>query len=274
MELFSIDQKTCRQDGICAAVCPSRIIEFQKGACPVPAAGAEKACIACGHCVAACPGGSLDHRAMTAEQCPPVQQDLALSADHAEHFLRSRRSIRAYKREAVPAERIERLIRMARYAPSGRNSQGVEWLVLGRTEDVHRTAGLVAGWMRWTIDHDPRTAALMHLEKSLKAWDGGVDIIFRDAPAVVIAHMEKDNPRARTTCTIALAYLELAAAGLGLGACWAGYFMRAAAAYPPLMQALALPQGNQSFGAMMVGYPGFKYHRLPLRNEPNITWRM
>ena len=116
-----------------------------------------------GHTVAVCPTGSLDHRAMAADQCPPVQPELALSADHTKHFLRSRRSIRAYKGKAVPRERIERLIRMARYAPSGRNSQGVEWLVLGRTEEVHRAAGLVADWMRWTIDHDPQTAAVMQV---------------------------------------------------------------------------------------------------------------
>jgi nitroreductase len=108
----------------------------------------------------------------------------------------------------------------------------------------------------------------------LGAWEGGIDIIFRGAPALIVAHAKRDNPRAQTTCTIALAYLELAAVGLGLGSCWAGYFMRAAGEYAPLMKALALPEGHQCFGAMMVGYPKFKYQRLPLRNDPRITWRL
>ena len=38
--------------------------------------------------------------------------------------------------------------------------------------------------------------------------------------------------------------------------------------------ALALPAGHQCFGAMMVGYPQHRYHRLPTRKTPNITWRM
>jgi hypothetical protein len=41
-----------------------------------------------------------------------------------------------------------------------------------------------------------------------------------------------------------------------------------------MMAALGLPEGQQSFGAMMVGYPQFRYHRLPTRKMPEITWRM
>lgn len=274
MELFQIDQETCNKDGLCAAVCPAQIIDFKKDRYPSIKAGTEVACIRCGHCVAVCPTASLDHDAMAAEQCPPVQPDLRLSADHAEHFLRSRRSIRTYKKKGVAQDHLERLIRMARYAPSGRNTQGVEWLVLGQPDGIRRIAGSVADWMRWILDRDPETAASMHLDKTLACWDQGIDIIFRGAPVVIVAHADKENPRAQTTCTIALTYLELAATGLELGCCWAGYFMKAADEYPPLLQALALPEGHRCFGAMMVGYPKFKYHRLPLRNEPKITWRV
>ena len=274
MQLFHIDQETCHQDGICAAVCPARIIAFKPGGYPSPVAGAEKACIRCGHCVAVCPSGSLDHLAMAAGQCPPVQPELHLASRQAGHFLRSRRSIRVYKKKRLDKALLEQLIRMARYAPSGRNSQDARWLVLGRADDIHRTAGLVVDWMRWTQEKDPQTASLMHLDKALQSWEAGEDIIFRNAPGLIIAHAEQANPRGPTTCTIALTYLELAAVSLGLGCCWAGYFMRAAGVYPPLMQALALPEGHQCFGAMMVGFPKFTYHRLPLRDEPEITWRM
>jgi nitroreductase/NAD-dependent dihydropyrimidine dehydrogenase PreA subunit len=274
LELFQIDQKSCNQDGVCAAVCPSQIIDFQKGRYPSLKPGTEAACIRCGHCVAICPTGSLDHQAMTAGQCPPVQPALKLSAEHTEHFLRSRRSIRTYAKKAVEQSHIERLIRMARYAPSGRNTQGVGWLVLGQADEIRRIAASVADWMRWIIEGDPETAASMHLVKTLASWEQGIDIIFRGAPVVIVAHAQEENPRALSTCTIALTHLELAATGLGLGCCWAGYFMKAADDYPPLVQALALPEGHRCYGAMMVGYPTFKYHRLPLRNEPKITWRM
>jgi nitroreductase/NAD-dependent dihydropyrimidine dehydrogenase PreA subunit len=88
-----------------------------------------------------------------------------------------------------------------------------------------------------------------------------------------LAHGTQGAPPAQAACTIALAYLELAAFSMGLGSCWAGYFNAAAGFFPPLQKALALPKGHQCYGAMMIGYPKFQYHRLPLRNEAKVTWR-
>jgi len=274
MDLLSINRETCNQDGICAAVCPSRIIDFQKGKFPSLVTGAEKSCIQCGHCVAVCPTGSLSHRDMEVKQCSPIQKNFQLSPVHCEHFLRSRRSIRVYKKKPVPREDITRLIEMARYAPSGRNSQDTEWLVLGNKNELHNIAGSVIDWMRWMIDSEPEIALSMHLARTIERWEKGVDIIFREAPVIIIAHADENNHRALTSCTIALTYLELAATSMGLGCCWAGYFKAAAAIFPPLIEMLRLPVEHQCFGAMMVGYPRFKYHRLPLRKSPAITWRV
>lgn len=91
---------------------------------------------------------------------------------------------------------------------------------------------------------------------------------------MIVAHAEKDNRMAPSTCTIALSYLELAATFLGLGTCWAGYFNAAANTFAPMMAALGLPEGHQCYGAMMVGYPHFAYHRLPTRHPAHIVWRM
>lgn len=274
MSLIEVNQETCLQDGLCAAVCPAQIIRFRKEEYPTLFADTEIACIECGHCVAICPNGSLTHQKIPVEACPPVQKELLLSEEHCEHFLRSRRSIRNYKSEAIPKDQIQRLIEIARHAPSGRNAQDAEWLVIGGKKRLHNLAEGVADWMRHTLTDDPELAAAMHLDYTLARWESGVDIIFRDAPIVIIAHAELENPRGQSTCTIALTYLELAATGMGLGCCWAGYFQRAATTFPPLMEALSLPQGHQSFGAMMVGFPRFKYQRLPLRKPPKITWHI
>lgn len=273
MNLIQIDEQTCNQDGICAAVCPAGLIAFQAGDYPVPIPDAETICIRCGHCVAACPSGSLSHREMPSRDCPPVQPELQLNAAQCEHFLRSRRSIRVFKERTVPREELERLVEMARYAPSGRNVQCVEWLVIDNKKALRQLAGIVIDWMRWMLSHKPEIALSMNMERAVAGWEAGRDVILRDAPVLIVAHAPKDNLMAPAACTIALTYLELAAVGLKLGCCWAGYFHAAATTFPPMGQALKLPAGHQSFGAMMVGYPKFKYHRLPLRKEPPITWR-
>ena len=272
--LFRINYETCNQDGICAEVCPSKIITFSKGEYPSYSAITENACIKCGHCVAICPTGSLTHREMPVEQCPTVKRDLRLSVEHCEHFLRSRRSIRTYKKKSVPRNDIKKLIEIARYAPSGRNSQDAEWLVLGKRKEIQNLAQIVVIWMHWMISNNIEEASSMHLDKAISRWEDGIDIIFRGAPIIIVAHAKKDNHRALSTCTLALSYLELAATSMGLGCCWAGYFSIAAATFKPIIEALPIPKDHKTFGALMLGYPRFKYHRLPLRNSPNITWRI
>jgi nitroreductase/NAD-dependent dihydropyrimidine dehydrogenase PreA subunit len=274
MNLFAVNEQTCAQDGICAKVCPVGVIEFQKGSYPKPVADAEELCVRCGHCVAVCPTGSLSHRVVSLERCTPLKNELRISAEACEQFLRSRRSIRVYKNRPVSQDELQRLIELARYAPSGHNSQGAKWLVLGNREELNSLAGIVVDWMRRVIVNMPELAVFMHLERTVQRWESGEDVILRGAPAVIVTHAAKEDRLAPSTCTIALSYLELAATGLGLGTCWAGYFNMAATTFLPLMAALGLPEGHQAMGSMMVGYPAFTYQRLPSRKKPAITWRM
>jgi ferredoxin len=115
---------------------------------PEPVADFDRLCIECGHCVAVCPHGALSLEAMPLSACPPVPERPPVTAEAFENYSRSRRSIRRYQPEAVPRDLIARLIRMARYAPSGHNSQPVHWLVLEDRDLLRRLSALVIGWMR------------------------------------------------------------------------------------------------------------------------------
>ncbi len=274
MSLFTVDQEKCKRDGICMAECPMGIIEMKdETSVPTPTDDADGLCINCGHCVAVCPHEALSLKTMTPEQCPPIQKDWLLSPEQAEHFLRARRSVRAYKDKPVDKDTISKLIDLASFAPSGHNLQPVRWLVIYDSDEVQKLAGMVADWMRYMIKEQPDMAAAMHMDRVVGKWDSGFDGICRGAPHVIVAHADKNNPTAPAASTIALTYLELAAQPLGLGACWGGFFNVAATFWPPMQKALGLPEGQANFGAMMIGYPKYKYHRLPLRNETQITWR-
>lgn len=273
MDLISVDQQSCNQDGLCAAVCPAGLITFEKDTIPGTIEGAEEICIACGHCIAICPTGSLRHRDMDVETCPPVVKEQQITADQCEQFLKSRRSIRVYRKEPVSKKTLERLLDVARYAPSGHNSQGVKWLVLSNLKELSHLSEIVAEWMVFMLEKMPEFALSMHLDRTLERWKEGTDVILRGAPVVVIAYGDKESRLAPTSCTIALTYLELAAAGMGLGCCWAGYFNAAAISFPKMKQALGLADDQQTFGAMMVGYPKFQYKRIPARQVQEISWR-
>ena len=202
-----------------------------------------------------------------------MKNKLLPSAEQIGHFLKPRRSIRAYNQEPVPRETLVRLLDTARYAPSAHNDQTVHWIVIEERKEIKNFAAMVIDWMRFILKAMPEleTAALM--AEFVKSWERGEDPIMRGAPHLVIGHANEATLMPMENCSIALTYLELAAFSMGLGACWGGAFQLAAMSHPPITEALGLPEGHKSYGAMMIGYPKYKFPRIPLRNNLRIVWR-
>jgi len=271
MSLFTIDKNTCTSCGNCVAECPIMIIAMpNKEDGPIAVKNADELCINCGHCVAVCPHDSLSHRCGKPEDFQKVQKDEKLSKKQAVTFLRSRRSIRTYKKKPVDEAIIKEVIDVARYAPSGHNMQPVQWLIVHDSDKVKEMTGHVADWMKNVIETQPEMAKLMHLDMMTKGWDAGIDAILRNAPHLVIAYGHKLNPTAKDAATIALTFFDLAAPSHDIAACWAGYFSIAANAWTPLQEALGLPENHNCLGTLMVGYPTYKYKRIPQRNTPIV----
>jgi len=274
MNLFTIDEKKCKRDGICVAECPLKLIEMKESAAvPTPVADAESRCIKCGHCVAVCPHNAFTHMTMNTADFPLVRKDLALSPEQAEHFLRSRRSIRAYQDKTVDRETLAKIIDIARYAPTGSNSQQVGWIVVDTRDNVQKLSAMIIDLLRAMIKANHPMAQSYNLANLVGAWDAGIDLIGRNAPALVIAHGPKHYPLAHVDCASALSYFDLAAPTFGIGTCWAGFFMLAIPQSQAMQDALALPEGNAVFGALMAGYPKYTYRRLPPRSEAAIIWK-
>ncbi len=274
MAFLKIDPDKCNNDNICIEVCPVKILHVSKETgLPDVMDGAEPFCIACGHCVAVCPTSALSHPRMSPDDCPPVRPELIPDPEKAEYFLRYRRSIRVYKDKPVEKDIIGELIRIASHAPSGHNTQPVRWIVVYEKEEVKRLSGMVVDWMKDLLEKAPGYAKQLHMDLVAAAWDAGIDTVCRDAPHLVLACGAKGDKVAETACTIAMTYLDLAAPSFGLGSCFAGFFSAAAALWPPLQDALALPDNNICYSAVMLGYPRYRYKRMCARNKPRIEWR-
>ncbi|HEJ83700.1 MAG TPA: 4Fe-4S dicluster domain-containing protein [Desulfobacteraceae bacterium] len=274
MALITIDQTKCNRDGICAAECPGRIIEMDaKSGYPQPAADFEEICLKCGHCVTVCPTGALSLDWLGPDACRAIRKDWGVTPDQAEQLLCGRRSIRNYKEKRVPRPVLKKLVEIACSAPSAKNQQPWHWIVVEDPSEVRRLAGMVVEWVREVIRSTPKEAEAMGLLRVVASWDEGYDRICRGAPHVILAHADKNWAFSTEDCTLAMSHLDLYAAGMGLGTCWAGYFFKAVNAYPPLFEALGLPSHHLAYGAMMIGYPKFKYRLIPRRRPPRITWK-
>ena len=172
MAYLTIDPDLCKKDGICAAECPMKIIFWKKGERPRPFPNTRDLCIGCGHCVAVCPHGAISHENLNISDCTPKDDALVISLAQTEHFLRSRRSIRNFKKEPVKPDTLSELIRLAGYAPSGHNYQPVKWRIINGYDLVKEYSALVIEWMIQQMDEHPDTAKILHLDMLVNALAG------------------------------------------------------------------------------------------------------
>jgi nitroreductase len=115
----------------------------------------------------------------------------------------ARRSVRAYKGDAIPEEKLQRVLDAARLAPSARNRQ--EWRFM-----VVRDGGL--------------------RQKLVEACNGQAFVAQAPAVLVMCGTEGKDMMRCgqktgTVDVSIAMAYVTLAATAEGLGTCWLGSFI-------------------------------------------------
>lgn len=108
-----------------------------------------------------------------------------------------RRSIRKYKPEPVPEEKLKIILEAARLAPSGGNRQPWQFVVV-RNPERKKALGRAANNQKFVAD-------------------AGVIIIALGDPEVSSVGFKRDP-------VIAVEHLVLAATSLGYGTCWIGAF--------------------------------------------------
>jgi nitroreductase/Pyruvate/2-oxoacid:ferredoxin oxidoreductase delta subunit len=271
MALITVNKETCTRCGACVEACGGMMIYPPKNGFPRQVPGTDAFCMRCGHCVGICPTGSITHQELPLEQCPPIDKKLEVSFEQVSQLIRSRRSIREFRDKPVSREEIERIINIARYAPTGHNMQNVQWLIINDKEKLRELTSIGVDWFRSLADGD--TPWAMEMQGILKMHDMGFNIFLRNAPALVCTFAEKNNPIAAIDGVIAMSYFDLAAKAAGLGCCWDGYFQMAAQSFPPMVKAVALPKGHRIYGTLMVGYPKYSYTRVPARKPARIIYR-
>lgn len=261
---ISVDHELCIKCYACISECPFDLINDDKEGFPQLRKAAVKRCIRCGHCMAVCSTDALDISISPLAESVSVHKALLPDSESVKHLLETRRSIRTYKKKKADHSTLESILDVSRYAPSAHNKQSVHWLMVEDPDEVQRLSGLVVEFME----------ELKIFPGLIRAWGNGVDKVLRGAPHLVIAHADASySEHPMEDCTLATAYLDLAAHSYGLGSCWAGFLVQAAAKHQPLIDALDLPENHQVYTALMLGYPKFRYRHVPQRNELKVTWR-
>lgn len=263
MSLITVNER-CIKCGLCVKECPVYVLKMgEKG--PEEVAGSN--CNACGHCVAICPDAAIDNEKAPLERQVDANEFPKLNPQQAEYFLRSRRSIRNYQDKSVAREVLSKLVNIARLAPTASNSQGISYVIVENKQLLEKAAEI-------TIQMAESSPVRYLLEPAIAGYrEKGLDSVFRGAPNLIIAVAGKNSLYAKNNAISCLTYLELFAPSLGLGTCWAGIFEHfAAIENSPLANLFNLSEEKTVVGAVMVGYPMYKYRRLVDRNPLEATY--
>jgi len=142
--------------------------------------------------------------------------------------IKSRRSIRAYKSIEVEEEKLNLILEAARLSPSARNLQNWKFIVVRDKKLRERLVEAAAG--QKFVGEAPLTL-----------------IACATAPERV---MTCGQPANTIDLSIALSFMMLEAAELGLGTCWLGSFYE-----DKVKEVLNLPEGYRVVAMTPLGYP-------------------
>ncbi|NHK32667.1 MAG: 4Fe-4S dicluster domain-containing protein [Asgard group archaeon] len=295
MQINGIDYKKCNDCELCIKVCPVSLysIDENKSEDKVVYNDPIKRCVRCGHCIAICPEEAIKYK----EADEPYSFENASNIEEIVSYndllkaIRIRRSMRVYKDEPIPKEQIERILEAMRYAPSASNRQGWRYLVITNKSEIkylesetmkffkmsrrllpfkYFVSPFVSKAVRRRI-RNPKVK--LHLDESLASWKAGKDIIFFDAPCVIILYSRVyANKIEANDAGIALTHGMLTAQALGYGTCWIGLAQRRLQNKKKLRKHYKIPKGFQVMGVMTIGKPAVKYQRCPPRRPLRVRW--
>jgi nitroreductase len=248
-------------------------------------------CNLCGHCVALCPTSAIEHHQMDMSGFVEYAQTATIDTATFIQFLRERRSHRHFKDIPVSRKTLEMLVDICRYAPTGSNVQDVEIIVTRDQEKIKLYSDLTIDCFLTLVE--PAREKLQELKAAGKqdtnkylfhqrnmergrlfelARNAGFDPILYKAPAVMIFHSPSITSTPKDNGVIASTTAALTARTMGLEACYIGLMEFAANGYPPLTQALDLPQDHQIYSIIILGYPKLKFLRAVDRKPMAVRW--
>ena len=190
-----------------------------------------------------------------------------------EALIKGRRSTRKYKDENVDKKIIERLANIAIHAPTGHNNMQVLFSLIDDKVQMKKFRLMILDYLFELSKQGKLDDSKYNFYRKIaKVWkDKGKDIIFREAPHMLIASAPKEGISQEADCIIALASFELLAAVMGVGTLWCGMAKRLInELIPNFRVALGIPDNHVISYVMLFGIPDVKYYRTVQREPVNV----
>jgi nitroreductase len=156
-------------------------------------------------------------------------------------IIKARKSIRAYKDKPLPGEVVNAILEAAKYAPTARNLQELEYKVItSKATMVKLCAGILA--------------AIQKEGMPLKGPPGARPDFFHGAPLLIIVTAPKDNMFALSDAALAVENIMLYATSIDLGSCFIG-MAKLIERDKNMLKMLHIADNMNIVAAVICGYP-------------------
>jgi nitroreductase len=196
-------------------------------------------------------------------------------------LLKNRRSIRAFKKDAVPESSVQRIAESVCWAPSGMNTQPWEVVIVKKPELKDEIVVLVLEEIKKLMAKMPPMPALQPKPGQKPPSLTG----FADAPVFILLFgdtrirafgppMGEEAWNTVFTADLALGFhnMLLAASTLGLGAQWLSMVANPDLA-PKINRLLGVPDFMKTFGMIALGYPDMEPALKKMRSLEKMIHR-
>jgi len=290
---ISVNREICSTCGLCAEVCPNKIMKKDGEGGIVFRQDRIFLCIECGQCMAICPSKAIDVDGLDyARDFFPLPTGTVGEMSFLE-MIKTRRAIRVFKDQPVPREMLEKVVEAITFAPPGFTPIKTEIVVVQDTGVIRQALpemikiydNLVRAvshpvarlFVRRKAGPEKFKILTQHVVPMMKTRlpelkEGTEDTITRYAPAMIIFHAHRDAENYEEDIHIAVTYGFLAAHALGLGGSAMTLIPPAIQRSPVLRKLFSIPDSNAVVGSMILGYPKYLYQRGIKRNLKGVTW--
>ncbi len=268
---FKVDKAKCNKCWLCVVDCPTLIIN-NKTEFPTIKEDKEHLCLKCQHCLAVCPTGAISIWGKEPEQSMLVTNAIPKPTE-LERLIKTRRSIRKFRKdEELDKFLIHNLLTTASYAPTAKNDNGVRFTVVDTKAEMEKLKILVYNHIKQAYDNQRIPESLLYFNNFQELWfSKGIDVIFRDAPYILITSAPNSCTFPQTDCLIAMSYFELLANTNGIGTLWDGFakfvFDKIA---PELKQMIGIPEDHIVAAVLVFGIPAIRYARAVQKDNADI----
>ena len=289
MPNIAIDPARCKHCNACVEDCPAEVFASEKrGSAP----GVVRAdhCIVCGHCVALCMHGAIEHSDFPLGTVLPINREILPGPDALMELLRARRSARVFQKKPVPKVLLEKIIEAARLAPTAHNDQGTQYIVVQDSAELKQIVDMTGAFLGQTAKalRNPVKRKLFGLldpngvksawgmvgsfESVAQAVLDGNDMVLRGAPCVLFFHADPAITKPDQSAQLAVQNATLMCEALGLASFYTGFVVAACARGVRFPSLAGMPPGHRIYGGMAIGYPKFGYNQWPDRKPAQTQW--